>query len=152
MVKRRGFETSWVTPGTVQYAYAEAFDRSGSSIGFSPMASLTPIFDPNYVVAYPALQGVKDTAVPLSPTPAPIPEDGVAAESDLDAQRLDLDGQPQQGEGKIHPSVPEQAPHFVVYIFAAFGLYCALRSLYRMISGRRKGYQAIPVYADGDSQ
>jgi hypothetical protein len=155
MVKRRGFETSWVTPGIIKYAYAEAFDSSGSSIGFSPMASLTPTFDPNYVVAYPALQAVKDTKVPSSPAPATVPAEDVASKPNLDvAQRPDLESQPHKGQDTIHPSVPEQAPHFVVYIFAAFGLYSALRSLYRLIHGRSqgKGYQAIPAYVDVDTR
>jgi hypothetical protein len=121
------------------------------------MASLTPKFDPNYEVAYPALQAVKDTAVPSSPAPATVPEEDVASKPDLDAQphqSPDLDAQPHHEQGIIQPSVQEQAPHFVVYIFAAFGVYSALRSLYRVIQGQRqgKGYQAIPVYADVDSR
>lgn len=119
------------------------------------MASLTPTFDPNYVVAYPALQAVKDTKVPSSPAPATVPAEDVASKPNLDvAQRPDLESQPHKGQDTIHPSVPEQAPHFVVYIFAAFGLYSALRSLYRLIHGRSqgKGYQAIPAYVDVDTR
>ena len=151
-VKRRGFETSWVTPGVVKYAYAEALNSDGVSIGMSDMASLTPKFDPQYEVAYPALQAIKATTAPLQNAPPAGAEDG--------ASKLEHQSQPHQGQSKephrtqtsFQPDVQNKAPYFVVYVFAAYGLFAALRHLYQAVKGRKTGYRAIPIYSDSDSR
>lgn len=57
-IQRQGFESSWVTPGVVMYAYAEALDVEGKTLGQSQVASIMPEVDPKFNVAYPALKGI----------------------------------------------------------------------------------------------
>jgi hypothetical protein len=152
MVKRRGFETSWVTPGVVKYAYAEAFNSDGVSIGMSGMASLTPKFDPQYEVAYPALQAIKATTAPLQKVSPGISED---VKSKPDHQIQPHHGQekaPIQTQTGSQTSVQGRAPYLFVYAFAVYGVYAALRSLFQAVKRRRTGYRAIPTYADVDSR
>lgn len=65
-VKKRGFETQWVIPTLVRYAYAVALDADGHTLGESVVTSITPAAsDEKYTLPYPALQGMS-----LDRTPA----------------------------------------------------------------------------------
>lgn len=150
MVKRRGFETSWVCPGVVKYAYAEAFDRDGNSIGFSPMASLMPKFHPHYEVAYPALQNIKTTQP--QPLQAPEATKEEVAQGPSSEKQTSPPPPVSTPPASAKPPVPPGAPPIIIYIFAAYGLFAAIRGLYQLLARRRKGYQAIPSYSDVETR
>lgn len=144
IVKRRGFETSWVTPGVIKYAYAEAFDGSGSSIGFSSMANIVPRFDAHYELFSPSLQDIK---IP-QPSQLQGPPPALKETSPVGAGHIQI----QQEKGREKSHVPDGAPPIVIYSFAAYGFYTAVRSLYRLKIRKRKGYQTIPAYVDVGSR
>ena len=58
-VKKRGFETEWVLPGVIQYAYAEAVDADGVTLRKTDVTCITPSVDPDFKISYPALDGAK---------------------------------------------------------------------------------------------
>ena len=131
-VKKRGFETSWVMPGVVQYAYAEGLDANGHSLGKSAVEPLIWQGDGHYKIAAPALEGIKDMA---SPWGGPLEE----SESRLVTQPENV----QQG---FTAMAIERGPQLLVYGSALYGLLCGTRSLYRRLLKRRKGYRALPSF------
>jgi hypothetical protein len=123
-VKRRGFETSWVTPNLIRWAYAEARDANGTTIGRSAVAEITPSVDSRYKIAYPALQGVH-TAIPLQDTP-PTSSNEVGTHHQFD-----------QEQHTIRAKSLYSAPSLLVYVFAAAGMYFTLRTVIQNITRRR---------------
>ena len=114
-VKRSGFETSWVTPGLVKYAYAEALDSNDASLGKSPTTSITPPADGNYTMIVPLLEN-----------------------SNLDSG-LNM-GHTHSGSTSL-----EIVMYLMVGGFAIFGAYTAVRGLIsEVIRRRREEYMEVP--------
>ena len=137
-IKRRGFETSWVAPSLVRYAYAEALDVDHRVLGRSTLASVAPAFVPNYQVSYPALEGARAAGKQCMRTTS-------------DADSSWTDGlPPSHDQGKPFATVGRQESFtngsgivitsLITYTLAVLGLYSITRGIIVKITKRRKGF------------
>lgn len=170
-VKKRGFETEWVMPGVVQYAYAEALDAYGQSLGKTSITTITPSINEQYQIPYPAMQGA-NLGAPTPQLPA-IPDAPTAAEDSVAYNDGDTGPSPPLNNLPPPPAPPPPPPpqipnantasqqgqnfadkeannaaYLVVDAFACFGLYFVVRSLIQRFGRRRKGYSALPAYSE----
>jgi len=160
-IKKRGFETEWVTPGMVKFAHARALDTSGAEIGRTAIMAIDPILDPDYIVYYPALQGA-NLAAPR-PQIAAMPHESdvwVGSDSDTASDYPPPTTAPVTSRlGATTERITQQLPSFanqeasnaaylVVDAFAVFGLYFVVKSLVQRFNRRRKGYGSLPAYDD----
>lgn len=118
-VKKRGFETSWATSGVVKYAYAEAIDINGQSLGKSATTTITPLVNGTFKVMAPVWEEAANIANGSSQ----------AASKENAVTKFFL-----------------VVAYFGVVGFALFGLYCAVRNIIHHVSTRRKGYKALPAF------
>lgn len=137
-VKKHGFETSWVMPGLVKYAYAEAIDADGKAMGKSATATITPPIDGNYKIIAPILQQVKDIETP-SQEPSKEASEDVSLKSDVKAR-------PDPESGSLMTNVFDAVPFLVVNGLALLGFYCVVRNIIHEVIRRRKGYKALNVF------
>lgn len=142
-VKKRGFETSWVMPGVVQYAYAEGVDKNGISLGRSAVESLVYHGAGGYKIAAPALEGIKQMASPVSGRP-------ISSErlTTITAQQV------ADSDSSMLPATDgllnQQVYGFFIYCLALFGLICGARKIYTTMVWRKKGYSALPAFRVDD--
>lgn len=130
-VKKHGFETSWVRPGVTKYAYAEALDANGKAIGRSVTTTISPpVIDGQFTRPSPLLQKAKAKAkVALAPAVA----------------GSQLTSLPEERSSEATPEVFTQPRSFLLYGFAIFGLYGAVKNILHEMSRRprRKGYTRL---------
>ncbi|EME83218.1 uncharacterized protein MYCFIDRAFT_137029 [Pseudocercospora fijiensis CIRAD86] len=112
-VKKNGFETSWVTPGTFSYAYVEALDKNGHVLNTSTTVKVDTVDQARYQVVYPQAAAVEEKS---------------AAQS-TDQTSL--------------PFIPGTLPALILDSFALFGAYSLVRSLIPEFLKRRKGHRVV---------
>ncbi|KAK3718046.1 hypothetical protein LTR37_005472 [Vermiconidia calcicola] len=136
-IKKRGFETSWMMPIMVRYAYAEALDVEHKVLGRTNVASVAPGFDTDYRVSYPALEGTR-----------PAGEQSIGTTSDSCFSKTDRLS-PSHGQqsrfviGSKQKSFTNESrimfTNFITYTLAVFGLYSIARGIIYKTRKRRKG-------------
>lgn len=129
-VKKRGFETSWVMPGQVKVAYAEAIDVYGSSLRKSSPATLLTAPDGAYMISTPMLDALMVVNRPENPS------------EDVTEESINQDSVKKVGE-QLSTHFVQKGMFFVVYGFAAWGLFSCLRNAVQEIARRRKGYRML---------
>ncbi|KXL45997.1 hypothetical protein M433DRAFT_154042 [Acidomyces richmondensis BFW] len=129
-VKKHGFETSWVMPGQVRVAYAEAIDVYGSSLRKSSIATLVPAPNGDYMISTPSLDDL--TWV-----------NGSEYASDYVTKESINQKSTSKTEPRQNPHYFQSALFLVVYGFAAWGIFTCLRNIVQEITRRRKGYRML---------
>ncbi len=146
LVDKHGFETSWVTPGIVKYAYAEAIGKDGKALARSATVCIQPSRDleANYKISTPLLNDVTAHQDALFPLGAP---------SLADAPGVDVYAKPvpehNAAPGTAAPSAVDSAKgnatYIVVFCFAAYGAFAVVRNVLEGIARRRqrRGYKSV---------
>ena len=143
-VKKNGFETSWVSPGMVKYAYAQALDKFGNPLGQSDVQTIQPAHSLDGIlrVASPLLDSAKIYAAPEQPAPEqPAPEE-IPDETLVETKPVAQDGS-STTSSSVAGRASAETFSFVVWGFAAWGVFCVSRYLYERFCGKRKGYMKL---------
>lgn len=125
VVKKHGFETSWVMGGAVKFAYAEALDAQGKIIGKSTTASILPVGDKEFEIASPLLQDV-------------VAFDSFPAASSADTGSLSICKQSNSRGGALSTLFS-----IIVGALALFGLFGVARRVLDEVLRRQKGYRVV---------
>jgi hypothetical protein len=145
LVEKHGFETSYVTPGLIKFAYAEAIDAKGKALGRSATVAISPNRDMEgeYKISTPLLDDVVPAQAALQPNPpvhheAPAPDPNAVPVPEKDAETSKVSSSAVQ-------TAKGGAPYFVLIAFAAYGGFTAARNVIAEISRRRqrRGYKAV---------
>lgn len=146
--KKHGFETSWVMPGLVKYAYVEAMDVNGKVIGKSATTTITPPIDGLYKIIAPGLEEAKTTNTTSSGS-----SQGASQETSLGS---DFKLQSDQGQEDPATKALNWMPYVVVDGLALFGLYCVVRNIthhfikrrniIHKVIARQKGYKELSAF------
>ncbi|KAK5166710.1 uncharacterized protein LTR77_008254 [Saxophila tyrrhenica] len=142
LVEKHGFETSWVVPGIVKYAYAEAIGEDSKALGRSTTVSISPSRDLEepYLIATPLLDGVSMNDDDMAPGSLMAPDSETPPVSKLE---LGVSGM-----ASNTVAAPQTGTSYVFVVgFAIYGGLVAMRNLIQMIAarGQWRAYKSGPV-------
>jgi len=145
LVDKHGFETSWVAPGIVKYAYAEAIGKDGKALGRSATVCISPSreLEHPFKISTPFMDGITLNDDPLSPGLPMSPSLEVPGYAMYKMPVSEYDLGTSDISSNTVATAQGGAPYFVVVAFAVYGGYVAARNVMQIVTARRQrnGYK-----------